>query len=283
MRNLDIRGSGLPPAGRGSRRNLRSRRKLSVLIAAAALAVGLAFPAASFADSASGCDFAANGTTPSCSPPLAGSTFAGGDGNLLVSPTTSGTTDWQNVAGLNPGFDLPGGTGDNSFGQGTKEDNPSVTVVTGSIPPNKSDLTRFHEASEIGSNGHNFLYLAWERSNVLGSANMDFEINQNATPGFTGSTTGPVTLNRTAGDLLVTYDFTNGGGRPTLGLLTWLTAAAGNTASQCFSSSTLPCWGKQENLNGTDSIGAVNNLDPVTDPLFPSSPNYINPVPALQF
>src|SRR5262245_37799694 len=128
MRDLDIHGSGLPPADRGSRRNLPPRRKLSVLIAAAALAVGLGIPAASFADSASGCDFAADGTTPSCSPPLAGSTFAGGDGNLLASPTAFGTTDWQNVAGLNPGFDLPSGTGDNSFGQGTKEDNPNATV-----------------------------------------------------------------------------------------------------------------------------------------------------------
>ncbi len=63
----------------------------------------------------------------------------------------------------------------------------------------------------------------------------------------------------------------------------WLTAAAGNTASQCFSSNSLPCWGKQETLNGSDSIGAVNNLDSVTDPLFPNSRNHINPVPALQF
>ncbi len=269
--------------GRRSRRFLRRTRTRAALVTAAVLGIGLALPAISLADNTSGCDFAANGTTQSCLGPLSGSTFAGGDGNLLASPTTFGTTDWQNVAGLNPGFDLPSGTGDNAFGQGTKEDNPNVTVVTGSIPPNKSDLTRFYEASELGSNGHNFLYLAWERSNVLGSANMDFEINQHATPGLTGTTTGPVTLTRTAGDLLVTYDFTNGGGRPTLGLLTWLTAAAGNTASQCFSSSTLPCWGKQQTLNGGDSIGAVNNLNAVTDPLFPTSPNYINPVPASQF
>ena len=271
----------IPPHGKS--RRFRHGRRWSVLAAAVVLGTGIAIPAASFADNPSGCDFAASGTTQSCSGPLTGSTFAGGDGNLLTNPTTFGSTDWQNVAGLNPGFDLPSGTGDNSFGQGTKEDNAAVTVVSGSIPPNKSNLTRFYEASSIGSNNHNFLYLAWERSNVLGSANMDFEINQNATPGFTGSTTGPVTLNRTAGDLLVTYDFTNGGGRPTLGLLFWLTAAAGNTASQCFSSNTLPCWGKQEILNGSDSIGAVNNLDAVTDPLFPTKPNYINPVPALQF
>jgi hypothetical protein len=240
---------------------------------------GLLAAAGSFADNQSGCDFAGNGTTESCSGPLSGSTFAGGDGNLLTTPTTFGTTDWQNVAGLHAGFDLPSGTGDNAFGQGTKEENPNVTVVNGSIPPNKSDLTRFYEASQF-VNGSNFLYLGWERSNVLGSANMDFEINQKVTEGFTGSTTGPVTLNRTAGDLLVTFDFTNGGGTPTLGLLRWVTSGP---TSQCFSSKTLPCWGDRVELNGTDSIGAVNNLDPVTDPLFPGSPNYLNPVPALQF
>jgi hypothetical protein len=260
-----------------------------VLAAAVVLGTGIVIPAASFADNASGCDFSpANNGTPGCLGPLTGSTFAGGDGNLLTSPTTFGSTDWQNVAGLNAGFDLPTGTGDNSFGQGTKEDGPNVTVVTGSIPNNKSNLTRFYEASEIGSNNDNFLYLAWERSNVLGSANMDFEINQKTTAGFTGSTTGPVTLNRTAGDLLVTFDFTNGGGKPTIGLQRWLTSATvpvvpGFATNACFSANTFPCWGDQLTLDGTDSIGAVNNLDPVTDPLFPTSPNYINLVPALQF
>jgi len=273
----DLNGGSTIPPHRGKRRFLRGRT-WGVLVAAVVLGTGIAIPAASFADNSSGCDFAATGTTQSCSGPLAGSTFAGGDGNLLTNPTTFGTTDWQNVAGLNPGFDLASGSGDNSFGQGTKEDNAAVSVVSGSIPPNKSDLTRFYEAAEVGSNGHNFLYLAWERSNVLGSANMDFEINQATTPGL--GSPGPHTINRTAGDLLVTYDFTNGGGKPTLGLLFWVTSGS---TSQCFSSNTLPCWGNHVTLNGSDSIGAVNNLDPVTDPLFPGSPNYINPVPALQF
>jgi hypothetical protein len=249
-----------------------------MLAAAVVLGTGIAVPAASFADNSSGCDFAATGTTQSCSSPLNGSTFAGGDGNLVANPTTFGTTDWENVAGLNPDFDLTSGQNDNSFGQGTKEDSPNVSVVTGSIPNNKSDLTRFYEASEVGSNGHNFLYLAWERNNVLGTANMDFEINQKTQPDLT--TTGGKTLNRTAGDLLVTYDFTNGGGKPTLGLLFWVTSGS---TSQCFASNSLPCWGNHVTLNGSDSIGAVNNLDPVTDPLFPNQPNYLNPVPALQF
>src|SRR5499427_5548165 len=223
MKVPDMRRNGAKRPGGRSSRFLKSKRTWGALAGAAAL-ITLGIPALSLADNASGCDFAATGTTQSCLPPLSGSTFAGGDGNLLASPTTFGTTDWQNVAGLNPGFDNLSGSGDNSFGQGTKEDNPAVTVVSGSIPPQKSDLTRFYEASEIGSNNHNFLYLAWERTNNLGSANMDFEINQATTPGL--GAPGPHTIVRTAGDLLVTYDFTNGGGKPTLGLLFWVTTGS---------------------------------------------------------
>jgi hypothetical protein len=242
--------------------------------------VAVVFVAASSADLPGGCDFSsANNGTADCLGPLTGSTFAGGDGNLLASPTTFGSTDWQNVAGLNTGFDLASGKGDNSFGQGTKEDDPNVTVVTGSIPPNKSDLTRFYEASETaGPSNHNFLYLGWERTNVLGSANFDFEINQLTQPDLT--TAGPKLLSRTAGDLLVTFDFDNGGGRPTVAILRWVTSGA---TSQCFASNSLPCWGNRLQLDGTDSIAAVNNLGSVTDPIAPSGANYINPVPALQF
>jgi hypothetical protein len=191
-----------------------------------------------------------------------GSTFEGNDGNLVVN--TPGNTDWANVAGLNTGIDVPPGSTDNAFGQGSKEDNPAVTVVDGSIPPNKNDLTRFYEASELASNNHNYLYLGWERLVNIGNANLDFEINQKTTTGFTAATIGPVTLNRTAGDLLVTYDF-GGSGTPTLGLNFWLTAAAGNTAAQCFSSNSLPCWGKHVDL-GTNAEGAVN-AGTVIDPL----------------
>jgi hypothetical protein len=252
------------------RPNPRRRRGWLALGAAGSLLAAFAFaPVTTLADNASGCDFAANGTTESCSGPLSGSTFAGGDGNLLTSPTTFGTTDWQSLSSaglLNEGVDLASGSGDNSFGQGTKEDNAAVTVVSGSIPPNKSDLTRFYEASEF-ANGSNFLYLAWERTNVLGSANMDFEINAVSTPGL--GSPGAHTINRTTGDLLVTFDFTNGGGTPTLGLLRWVTSGS---TSQCFASNSLPCWGNHVTLNGTDSIGAVNNLDAVTDPIGPNAP-----------
>ncbi len=214
---------------------------------------------------------------------LPGSTFEGSDGNLLVD--TAGKTDWCNqplsfsgtcpLASLVPGFvegiDKPSGTGDNAFGQGTKEDSSNVTVVTGSIPPNKNDLTRFYAGADFVG-GNNFLYLAWERAVNIGNANLDFEISQNATAGFTTSTTGPVTLNRTAGDLLVTYDF-GGSGTPTLGLLRWVTSGA---TSQCFSSNSLPCWGNRVDLSAAgDAEGAVNPGN-VTDPIAPNAPRTLS-------
>ncbi len=255
-----------PPPARmrlvGTRRRLRTK---GFAIATLVATLSALYLVPGHADDPSGCDFDPVNTkapfSPSCVPPLTGSTFEGGDGNLAVN--TSGNTDWANVAGRNVGIDQPSGRTDNSFGQGTKEDDANVTVVSGSIPPNKSDLSRFYEASEFANNS-NFLYLAWERTNVLGSANMDFEINQNTTTGFSGTTVGPITLNRTAGDLLVTFDFTNGGGKPTLGLLFWVTSGA---ASQCFSSSSLPCWGNRLGLTSANSEGAVNNVDTVTDPI----------------
>ncbi len=189
---------------------------------------------------------------------LTGSTFEGNDGNLVVN--TTGNTDWATAPNRVRGDDLPSGANDNSFGGGTKEDDPNVNVVTGSIPPQKSDLTRFYIASEFASNS-NFLYLAWERSNVLGSANMDFELNKLAQPDLT--TTGAKTLNRSAGDVLITFDF-GGSGAPVLGLLKWVTSGA---TSQCFAKNSLPCWGNRVNLSAAGfAEGAVNSTT-VTDPI----------------
>jgi hypothetical protein len=175
---------------------------------------------------------------------LAGSTFEGNDGNLAVN--TAGNNDWNSLstaAGstpqLNIGTEAFSGQQDNSFGQGTKENDSNTTLVQGSIPPQKSDLTRFYEASETGSNGHVLLYLAWERTNVLGSANMDFEINKQGTQCLNSTGPFPVdcTINRSTGDLLVTYDFTNGGGTPTIGIRTWngsswVTPASGTVVAE---------------------------------------------------
>ncbi len=193
---------------------------------------------------------------------LPGSTFEGNDGNLVVDH--AGDTDWANAPNRVIGVDQSSGSADNAFGQGTKEDNPAVTVVNGSIPPNKNDLTRFYIGSEF-TNGGNYLYLAWERAVNIGAANLDFELNQNATTGFTNTTTGPVTLNRTPGDILITYDF-GGSGTPSLGLLKWITSANG-TVANCFSANALPCWGKRVDLSAAGFAEGAVNAATVTDPI----------------
>jgi uncharacterized repeat protein (TIGR01451 family) len=197
---------------------------------------------------------------------LTGSNFESNDGNLVVD--TNGHTDWKNVAGLRTLLDQPSGSDDNSFTQGSKEDDLNVTVAAGSIPPNKNDLTRSYIASE-NTGGQTFLYLAWERLVNTGSANIDFELDQNATTGWTGSTLGPVTINRTEGDLLITYDF-SGSGTPTIGINFWLTAGHGHSDSDCTASGgKLPCWGNHQTLDATGppptADGAVNTGNVVDD------------------
>jgi hypothetical protein len=68
---------------------------------------------------------------------------------------------------------------------------------------------------------------------------------------------------RTAGDVLITFDF-GGSGSPVLGLLKWVTTGA---TSQCFSANALPCWGNRVNLSAAGfAEGAVNSVT-VNDPI----------------
>ncbi len=137
-------------------------------------------------------------------------------------------------AGTNCGLDLTGSSSDDSFSMGPKEDDAAPAVGTGSIPPNKDDLSRFYVNQEKAG-GNDYLYLAWERTNTLGSAHLDFEFNQSNTASANG-----VTKLRTAGDMLVTFDF-GGSGVPTLSLSRWVTSGA---ATQCeVPADGVPCWG----------------------------------------
>ena len=102
------------------------------------------------------------------------------------------------------------------------------TIVSGSIPPNKSDLKVFGAYTEQGSSGK-FLELFWSRvQNPSGTTNMDFELNQMfcqpaATPSncANNGVAVPETPVRTPGDLLITYDLSKGGTVPSIGLRTW--------------------------------------------------------------
>ena len=207
--------------------------------------------------------------TANTAPPLVVS-----DGNLVA---TGGETDWAN-AGIvceTSGCKLDtSGSTDNSFVQGTKEDSPVPTIETGSIPPNKSDLTRFYAASRkvaVGGSPRDFLYLAWERvQDPSGTTNMDFEINQNPITPSTLSANG-VTVVRTAGDVLIKYDLSRGGTNPTLGFHRWVTAAsaAGKTPGEvCEASNSFPCWDKAKTIAGSAFQASINS-GAVSDPIPP--------------
>jgi len=186
---------------------------------------------------------------------LGASTFDAEDGNLVVD---GNETDWANAPNLRFGDDKPTGQTDDSLGNGTKEDDDVPSVIDGSIPNNKSDLTRFYVANEDVSD-HDFLYLGWERvQEPTGTTNMDFEFNQSSV--LSGNGVTPV---RTAGDVLIKYDLSQGGTKPTFGLHRWVTQ--GNAAQDCQASSQLPCWGKVKPL-GAEAVGSVNTAA-VTDPL----------------
>ncbi|NUT38309.1 MAG: prealbumin-like fold domain-containing protein [Hamadaea sp.] len=149
----------------------------------------------------------------------------------------NGALDWANVNEIRK-QDTASGPGDESFGQGSKEDTAVPTVVDGSIPPNKSDLKFFGVYQEgMGSGG--FLNLFWSRvQDPVGTTNMDFEFNQSSTKSANGVT--PV---RTAGDLLITYDLSKGGTVPVLSLRTWTGSA----------------WGTAVNLTGSGkATGSIN-------------------------
>jgi Prealbumin-like fold domain len=219
------------------------------------------------------------GMVPSASATLSGgSTFESGDGDLAPNTSTPPAPhDWNSPvepitcpasapgAGINCGLDLVKSGSDDALGQGAKEDDPAPTVVSGTIPPNKDDLLRFYVNKErAGSN--DYLYLAWERSNLLGSAHMDFEFNQSSTPSSNG-----VTPQRTAGDLLIDFDF-SGSGTPVLAKHTWITT--GNPTTLCEVSNTLPCWDKAVNL-GAFAEAAVNS-SPVVDTNPPGAPRTLD-------
>jgi hypothetical protein len=247
----------------GPRRN-KARKRRALLLVSLAVAVFTVFFVAG-----------ASGT-------LSGSTFSSANGKLV--PTSPDTHDWNNPvetitcgsvipsSGTNCGLDLVSSQSDDALGQGSKEDQTSVQVVDGSIPPSKDDLSRFYvNHDKVGSN--DYLYLAWERSNLLGSAHLDFELNKNAV-GLTSTTpAGTIILNRTAGDKLIDFDF-GGSGVPVLAVHTWLVTGT-NATADCEIANVYPCWSKGTVLGSSAAEAAVNNA-PVTDTNPPGAPRTLD-------
>jgi hypothetical protein len=217
----------------------------------------------------------ASATTTSCTDPatLTGSAFEiDSDANLIVN--TTGCIDWL-TGGTGTSFrpgevksDKPTGTGDDSFGQGTAENNSAPTIVSGSIPPNKSDLKAFGAHTES-----QFLELFWSRvQNPSGTTNMDFELNKEFCDGTAthcannGTAKSPlyVTPKRSTGDKLITYDLSQGGTKPTISIRTWTGSAWGPAFVISGGANTLALGSINTSLIPANQTGGLGSQDPYT-------------------
>jgi hypothetical protein len=139
------------------------------------------------------------------------------------------------------------GSDDDSFGQGTKEDTAVPSIVSGSIPPNKSDLKAFGVYQE-GTTSDGFLNLFWSRvQDPSGTTNMDFELNRrqctpDVVPADLDCSSNGLTPIRSVGDRLITYDLSKGGTQPAISIRIW-------TGSS---------WGGVDPLDPTEAVGTIN-------------------------
>ncbi|MEU4287883.1 SpaA isopeptide-forming pilin-related protein [Kribbella sp. NPDC026596] len=134
--------------------------------------------------------------------------------------------------------------------------------------PNKDDLERVYVTSKT-VNGDVFLGLAWTRipqNTTSPSAHIGFEFNQSSTACPAGS---DGLVQRTAGDMLIVYDFEGGAGdAPVLTLRRWVTSGACEVGSV-----SPPCWGTATNLTaGGFAEGRVNTTASVLDTNTPPTP-----------
>jgi hypothetical protein len=211
------------------------------------------------------------GTTTTCNNPatLPGSAFEiDTDANLVVN--SSGCIDWQDGSSFRSGvdwkLDTQSGSGDESFGEGTKEDTANPTIVNGSIPPNKSDLKAFGLYSESGTvtatnPTGKFLELFWARvQDPSGTTNMDFELNKlfcgNGAPASNCAGNG-ITPKRSVNDILITYDLSRGGTRATISIRRW-------DGSK---------WGPATVIAQTEALGTINTSNIASSPIItPQTP-----------
>ena len=172
-------------------------------------------------------------------------TWTGTAPNRQSTKTASG---WQ-FLGLE---DAQAANGDSAFAGGTKQDQNCATIGTGKAP-NKDDLKRIYVSSkDVG--GKTYLNLAWVRipqNTTSASAHVGFEFNK----GTSGTCAGSSLVQRTAGDMLIVYDFEGGAGTPVLTLRRWVTSGACEVGS-----SSAPCWGVATNLTAGEFAEARVNV-----------------------
>ncbi|GAB3418391.1 prealbumin-like fold domain-containing protein [Flindersiella endophytica] len=156
---------------------------------------------------------------------------------------------------------------DSAFAGGVKQDNDCASVI-GAKAPNKDDLKRVYVTSNTVG-GDVFLGLSWVRipqNTTSPSAHIGFEFNKGTTACPAGS--GGL-VRRTAGDMLIVYDFEGGAtDTPTITLRRWVTSGSCEVGSD-----SPPCWGPSTNLTALGFAEAkVNTTGSVSDAIAPPPP-----------
>jgi hypothetical protein len=200
------------------------------------------------------------------------------DWNSFAPTTWDGTAPYRTSSKTVAGWaftgleDAAATTTDTAFAGGTKQDNDCASVGTGKAP-NKDDLERVYVSSNTVG-GDVFLNLAWVRipqNTTSPSAHIGFEFNKGTTPCPPGSDD---LVRRTAGDMLIVYDFEGGAAdAPRITLRRWV------TSGDCeVGSNSPPCWGTSTDLTALGfAEGRVNTsaVGPVTDLIAPSPPEIL--------
>jgi len=191
----------------------------------------------------------------------------------LPSPTTTPTRTADKVAN---GYTFKGiedwqaTTADSGFAGGTKQDQDCASVISAKAP-NKDDMKRIYLSTKTGADGHTYLNLAWVRipqNTTSASAHIGFEFNKGNNGACPASSGGLV--KRSAGDMLIVYDFEGGGGDPVITLRRWITSNSPANGPCEVSSNSAPCWGTATDLTANNFAEAkVNTTASVLDQLAP--------------
>src|SRR5215213_4571890 len=129
------------------------------------------------------------------------------DGNTPDNPAGE-PTDWDaKPADQNPPltvtpFTDTTGRSDDSFGMGSKQEDPGAWACINSSSPGKGDITPGGKVAFRTVGGKQFVYVNFTRKETTGSADIDYEFNQSAEP----NPSCPALPKRTNGDIVLAFD-----------------------------------------------------------------------------
>ena len=205
--------------------------------------------------------------------------FEDNDGDLIAGNGTPPLTDWnsfaprswqntapyQTFSGTSGPFTLYGvsdavasGT-DSSYAGGVKQADNCPATTSGPVP-NKDDLARIYIAGRTASNGHVYIFFAWVRAplhTTKSDLHVAFEFNQSTTKCSNNDGLAP----RTAGDVLIVYNFQSGAA--SLALATWNGTTWGPETTLSSGVSEAAVYGGSSST--TDSLKPTGAADPSTN------------------